>query len=168
MIVRLAETRDIATIIAMSRRVQSALEAAGSRQQFGPIPGEIVTARVAAGAAQVLQEPTGLLGSVFVGPATPDLMPTLKAWGFDDTAPLWWLEKLMIEPREQGRGLGRVLMAGVQAYVASQRPGATIVLDCWAGNDKLRAFYSETGFSLQGIFGEHDYEISVFAWTAPM
>lgn len=37
-----------------------------------------------------------------------------------------------------------------------------VVLDCWAGNGKLRAFYERVGFVLHGEFPEEDYRIAVF------
>jgi hypothetical protein len=33
-----------------------------------------------------------------------------------------------------------------------------IVLDCWAGNSKLRDFYQQAGFTSHGIFAVEDYE----------
>lgn len=37
-----------------------------------------------------------------------------------------------------------------------------VVLDCWAGNEKLRSFYEGVGCSLVGVFPELEYEIAVF------
>jgi GNAT superfamily N-acetyltransferase len=93
----------------------------------------------------------------------------MAQWGFDPTRnPIWFLSKLMIEPDLQGRGLGRVLLGVIKQQIAarcgSKSQSCLIVLDCWAGNDKLRAFYEENEFKLHGVFGEHDYEIAVFVW----
>jgi RimJ/RimL family protein N-acetyltransferase len=37
------------------------------------------------------------------------------------------------------------------------------VLDCWADNDKLRAFYAALAFRLHGIFDEKDDQIAVMS-----
>jgi hypothetical protein len=39
-----------------------------------------------------------------------------------------------------------------------------LYLDCWAGNKKLRNFYSNAGFDFIGDFPEEDYMISVFKY----
>jgi hypothetical protein len=41
---------------------------------------------------------------------------------------------------------------------------ATIVLDCWAGNAKLRDFYQRAGFTSHGIFPVQDFEVMVFVF----
>jgi GNAT superfamily N-acetyltransferase len=86
-------------------------------------------------------------------------------WSLDImTGPVWFLSKLMIDPARQGSGLGYSLLEGVQADVARRGAGA-IVLDCWAGNDTLRAFYSRAGFTLYGVFPAGGFEVAVFVWT---
>ena len=122
---------------------------------------------IAARAAYVLAEGGTVLGSVFVEAVTARRMPVLARWGLGDSVcPLRYLHTLVIELTMQGRGLGHVLLNGVKAAVAAHDPAA-IVLDCWAGNDRLRAFYARDGFHLHGIFAEADYEIAVFVWRSP-
>jgi hypothetical protein len=45
---------------------------------------------------------------------------------------------------------------------AMDRGAVRVVLDCWAGNGKLRDFYTRAGFRLHGVFPEGDYEVAVF------
>ncbi|MGH2586146.1 MAG: GNAT family N-acetyltransferase [Dehalococcoidia bacterium] len=164
--VRPAEPHDIAAIVDLSRRVQERLTASGSLQEFGPIPTETVAAHVAAGTAHVLERDNRLIGGVFLEPAatpvTPGLTAMLAGWGVStDGASLWFLQKLMVAPGERGAGLGLTLLDAAQKHVRSH-DGGTIVLDCWAGNDKLRAFYADAGFHPHGVFPEKGYEVAVF------
>lgn len=160
--VRRAEQEDIAFIVDLSRRVQEKLSASGSLQKIGPIPRETVEAQVNAGTAHILDEGSRPLGSVFVEPVPVE---SLGRWKLDDpTLKPWFLHKLMLEPEEQGRGLGAQFLEGIKAYVASRQPVASIVLDCWAGNDKLRDFYTRAGFTLQGVFPANGFEVAVFVY----
>lgn len=163
--VRRAEQGDIAFIVDLSRRVQEKLTASGSLQQIGPIPRETVAAQVNAGTAHIIDGSSGRLGSVFVEPVTVERLPNLARWKLADlTSVPWFLHKLMLEPGEQGHGFGTHFLDGIKAYVASQQPESTIVLDCWAGNDKLRDFYTRAGFKLHGVFPANGFEVAVFVY----
>jgi GNAT superfamily N-acetyltransferase len=165
--VRYAEAGDIGAIVDVARRAQDALTATGSQQRLTLPSPNAVAAHIAARTAYVLAEGGTVLGSVFVEAVTVRRMPVLARCGLDDSAyPRRYLHTLVIEPTMQGRGLGHVLLNGVKAAVAAQGCAA-IVLDCWAGNDTLRAFYACDGFHLHGIFAEADYEIAVFVWRSP-
>ena len=67
----------------------------------------------------------------------------------------------MTEPEEQGKGLGRIFLDGIRQQVIPHYNG-TIVLDCWAGNDKQRDFYLRARFTFHGIFPENDYQVAIF------
>ncbi|MGH2517968.1 MAG: GNAT family N-acetyltransferase [Ktedonobacterales bacterium] len=151
--IRHAIPGDIPAIVAISARVQAKLTASGSLQQFGPLPVERVAAHVTAKTAYVLDSGAGhILGGVFVAPATSESHPVMRGWGLaDHPGATYFLEKLMIEPEEQGHSLGYLLLEGARSLVLAA-PGDTIILDCWAGNDTLRAFYTRAGFHLHGIF----------------
>ncbi|KAE9377563.1 hypothetical protein N431DRAFT_434759 [Stipitochalara longipes BDJ] len=87
---------------------------------------------------------------------------------------IWYLHSLMLVPELQGQGLGRVFLRQVLNILELEIKisgrgiegvkGGMIILDCWAGNDKLREFYKTVGFKFWGSFPEKDYEIAVFAW----
>lgn len=164
--VRPAQPEDLSAIAAMSQAVQDRLTASGSLQEFGPIPEATIAAHIAARTAHVLD---AVVGGVFVeceqAPVTPNLAAifrTLKAPRAG--GPRWWLQKLMIAPDRQSDGLGLVLLDGVKRHVASQG-GGTIVLDCWAGNVKLRDFYARAGFRLHGEFhADGGYDVAAFTF----
>lgn len=163
---RLAEQRDTASIVDLSGRVQERLRVSGSLQEFGPIPTETVAAHIAARTAFVLCDGPSLIGGVLVepcaAPVSPGLPALLSGWNLDAAVEgRWFLQKLMIAPEIQGQGAGRVLLDIVIARVAD-RGAAEVVLDCWAGNAKLRDFYTRAGFRLHGVFSEKGYEVAVF------
>lgn len=169
--VRRASPGDVEWIVALSARVQAALTASGTLQQIGPLPRAAVEASVRAGSAFVLESGPRLVGSVLVDP--PSLCPDVPvtAWELDALpAPLRFLHSLMLEPSQQGKGLGKVLLDGVRELVAAEWHGrrGTIVLDCWAGNAKLRDFYARAGFLLHGVFPSGEgYDVAVFRVPVP-
>ena len=164
--VRKATTSDAAWIVDLSRRVQDALTASGSLQQIGPLPGEVVMRVIQNGDAYILKDTRRRLGSVLVEPIARFSTSPAKEWGFDRLPqPIWYLHALMLEPEEQGKGYGLPFLEGIKQQVVTTQ--GTIVLDCWAGNDKLRDFYRRAGFSFHGTFREKDYDVAVFLYPSP-
>jgi ribosomal protein S18 acetylase RimI-like enzyme len=162
--VRRAAASDIGVVVALSRRVQEALDGAGIRQQFGPLPYEVVARYIKVGGAFLLDVDSRILGGVFVERVLDRRDHAVWRWGVDAGAsPVFFLEKLMIDPEQQGRGLGRILLDEIRADLTASE-NIRIVLDCWAGNDRLRSFYERAGFRLLGVFPEGSYEIAAFIW----
>lgn len=160
--VRPARLDEVDWIADLSSRVQDVLTASGSRQQIGPLPLEMVESSVQAGRTYVLEASEGLLGSVLVDPITPSFPLPLDRWDLAHLeGPLWYLHTLMLEPQIQERGLDLVLLEGVKRYVVSDHCG-TIILTCWACDQKLRESYQRAKFTFHGIFAEIGYEIAVF------
>jgi ribosomal protein S18 acetylase RimI-like enzyme len=71
-----------------------------------------------------------------------------------------YLYRIAILTEYQGNNIG--LQAIDYACQISRNLKKTLYLDCWSGNEKLKAFYSKVGFSYCGDFPEEDYKISVF------
>ena len=160
--VRRAIIDDAEWVVDLSRCVQEALTASGSLQQIGPLPYATVEASIRAGNVYLLESPSRPLGSVLVDPAIPTYRHHLTQWGLDALpGPFWYLHALMLEPKEQGKGLGKIFLDGVKELVISNDNGM-IVLDCWAGNNKLRDFYLHAGFKFHGVFPLKDFEVAVF------
>ena len=103
-----------------------------------------------------------VIGSAFAEPITAERFPQIAAWdAVPDGFPGWFLYGLIVRPEYQRQGWGRTLLDGICRKQKATAP-AVLVLDCWAGNQKLRQFYREAGFDLHGVFPEADYEIAVF------
>ena len=165
LVVRPATASDITYIANLSARVQAKLTTSGSLQQIGPIPITQVAVQVAAGNAYLLERDGQPLGSVFLEPMMEQILPGVpRPPRVASGTPLYFLSKLMIEPQMQGQGLGNLLLDATKEVVA--KSGGILLLDCWAGNDKLRAFYTNAGFKLYGVFPVSDYEIAVFTWSS--
>ena len=155
---RRATLDDAGWIVELSRRVQEALAASGSRQVIGPLLLEETVQSIRAETAFLLQTQEKRLGSVLIDPLES---ARLVQWGLPGEAgPWWYLHSLMLEPEEQGKRLGGAFLEEVKRLMAPR--SGTIVLDCWAGNVKLRDFYYRAGFTGRGIFPVKDYEVMVF------
>lgn len=76
-----------------------------------------------------------------------------------------YLYRIAVLPEYQGNNLGMKIMQF--ACQASEKLRKSLYLDCWAGNKKLRSFYSGAGLEYLGDFPEEDYMISVFKKDEP-
>ena len=73
-----------------------------------------------------------------------------------------YLYRIAVLPEYQGKNIGlEIIKYACQSSRASKQ---VLYLDCWAGNEKLKNFYTEAGFEFYGDFQEEDYEISVFKY----
>lgn len=103
------------------------------------------------------------IGFLYVGTVAGKVISTLGIKDLND----WhvvksgkYLYQIAIHPEYQGKGYGTVISSWACQYARSL--GEELYLDCWAGNQKLKHFYSENGFTYVGDFPEEDYYISVF------
>jgi GNAT superfamily N-acetyltransferase len=156
--VRPATLDDVSWIVGLSARVQAALTASGSLQQIGPLPLEDTKRSILSGHAYLLESAGVGLGSVLIDPLDGTHLEKWQLPG--EQGPWWYLHSFMLEPKEQGKGLGLVFLGDVKEQMAAL--SGAIVLDCWAGNGKLRDFYQRAGFTGHGVFGVKDYEVMVF------
>ena len=67
-----------------------------------------------------------------------------------------YLYQLALHPKFQGLGLGEKILERIK------NDFPIIYLDCWAGNEKLRRFYSLNGFEFLRDVPEEDFFVSVF------
>jgi GNAT superfamily N-acetyltransferase len=158
---RRATVDEASWIVELSAHVQYSLTAGGSRQQIGPLLLENTEQSILTGNAFVLETTEKRLGSVLIDP-----LETFhkEQWALQrQPPPLWYLHSLMLEPEEQGKRLGLVFLEEVKRLMTPL--SGTIVLDCWAGNSKLRDFYQRAGFTGHGVFPVRDYEVMVFVFS---
>ncbi|MBE0691216.1 MAG: GNAT family N-acetyltransferase [Anaerolineae bacterium] len=159
--IRHIEPADVPGVIALSARVQERLTRSGSRQQIGPITSGIMDAMIKAGNAYVIEVENALAGSFFLEPVS---FSQRAIWLLDTIdRRFWFLSRLMLDPDYQGRRLGEQTIRELQRRMTME-PNGALLLDCWAGNDQLRAYYANLGFQLHGIFDENNYQIAVMLW----
>ena len=179
---RPANFSDAQEISDLSTRVQSALTASGSLQELGPISPSSIQTSIRNGHVFILefeQEEPGKLtllgGGMIISPFAPEVGHGSWAWewgwGVDKKKKLppppgkkWYLHSLMLEPAYQGQGLGLYFLKEALRQLEIEEGKGTVVLACWAGNEKLRHFYEKAGFGFLGVFPERDYEVAVFAY----
>jgi GNAT superfamily N-acetyltransferase len=63
--------------------------------------------------------------------------------------PRCYLGELVVAEEEEGRGIGRLLVAGVTAWAT--RHGLRVELDTGAANTRARAFYAALGFREEAV-----------------
>ncbi|KXS93782.1 hypothetical protein AC579_3359 [Pseudocercospora musae] len=68
----------------------------------------------------------------------------------------------MLDPSHQSRGLGKGFVGDYVKHLQQEFGRGTIILHCWAGNDKLRDFYARAGLTFAAVVPENDYEVAVF------
>ena len=73
-----------------------------------------------------------------------------------------YLSQIAILPEFQGINFGSEILNFACCY--AKRLNKTLYLDCWAGNEKLKRFYSRNGLEYIGDFTEDDYVISIFQY----
>ncbi|WP_051624031.1 GNAT family N-acetyltransferase [Clostridium akagii] len=74
-----------------------------------------------------------------------------------------YLYRIAILPEYQGKNIGLEIINYV--FKISKNRGKILYLDCYAGNVKLKDFYSRSGFDFCGDFPEEDYVVSVFRFA---
>lgn len=107
----------------------------------------------------------GWTGGVPVGGFTLQWEDT-ETWG-ERPPDAGYLHSLCILREFAGLGIGASLLddAGQRVAEAGRK---WLRLDCWAGNDVLRAYYERQGFTLRAIAKEDDYQIALYERAATM
>jgi GNAT superfamily N-acetyltransferase len=74
-----------------------------------------------------------------------------------------YLSQIAILPEFQGKNIG----SAITKFACSYAKGLdkTLYLDCWAGNKKLKQFYSRNGLEYIGDFSEENYFVSIFKYN---
>ncbi|KAK4631558.1 hypothetical protein CLAFUW4_03180 [Fulvia fulva] len=164
---RFATTNDAEAIIDLSKRVQAALIATGSLQEVGPLDEESVNDAIEKQRSFVLDTPDisyerCIIGCAFFKPVGQDCFVTTSTFTMNDyQKPLLFLYWVMLEPSQ---GIGSSFIEEVLNGMRSNghNNGTPLLLDCWAGNTKLRTFYTHLDLTFAAIVPQEDYEIGVF------
>ena len=75
------------------------------------------------------------------------------------------MHSLMLDPEYQSQGLGRKLFEDVVAFIRTVGFGeGTLFIDCWAGSEGLRNFYTRCGCQVVIVVPKETWEVAVFAF----
>jgi GNAT superfamily N-acetyltransferase len=164
--IRRATRDDAKWVVDLSARVQADLTSKGNAQVFGPIALQSVESSIQNGRCfifgilqhdRLINIATGLIdeysNNYALSGEEMEVMLGKK----------WVLHAMMIEPDSQGTGLGKIFLREVLERMGQESEGV-ILLDCFAGNKKLRAFYESVGFVLLREVPEEDYLVAVFTY----
>lgn len=75
-------------------------------------------------------------------------------------AEIYYLSQIAVSPAFQGGTIGSAITAFACSF--AKKMNKALYLDCWAGNEVLKAFYQRNGFEYIGDYPEENYFISVF------
>ena len=168
--IRPATPVDADYVLFLATRVQAALTASGSLQELTPSILDTILASIHHEELLIFTYTDGnfsaqsaAIGSVTVSPFSPSSGHGSSSWGIEEVrGKTWYLHSLMLEPTLQGNGLGKNFLEEALRSLGQRHGAGPLVLDCWAGNQKLRRFYEEAGFRLVRIYPEEGYEIAVY------
>ena len=77
------------------------------------------------------------------------------------------LQRLYVQERFTGRGLGTRLIGEAEAFVSSMQGAAVMWLTAWVGNERARSFYPRRGYaelgSTQFVFQGEAHENRLYA-----
>ena len=153
--IKLAEIKDIGVIVELLNEVTLQLHEKGINQWVYPCNSLEIEMGIREAQIYVLIVDDIIVGTFSLKPI--DNLATLLI-----EANSSYLFRVAILPEYQGKSLGVELVN--YACEHSRKLKNTLYLDCWAGNKKLRKFYSNAGFDFLGDFPEEDYFISVFRY----
>lgn len=83
-------------------------------------------------------------------------------WVKNDSKDNLYLYRIAVLPQFQGMYIGEQIAEYV--FNIAKTLNKRFYLDCWAGNEKLKKFYSTVGFCYVGDYSEGNYIISVFSY----
>jgi GNAT superfamily N-acetyltransferase len=151
--IRLAERVDAEQIAMILNKATLALQSKGIMQWSYPWSSEEINVEIAKKHAHVLLLEDAVVGTFFI--SSIDRIQDMKV-----ELGSQYVSKIALLPAFQGRNLGAEILRFAVDY--AHKCNRTLYLDCWAGNEKLRSFYSDHGLAYEGDFAEEDYYISVY------
>jgi ribosomal protein S18 acetylase RimI-like enzyme len=153
MIIKLAGVSDSVHIVEVLNKVTIDLQNKNINQWSYPWDSEYISHEISEGNSYKLMHNENLIGTFFI--------ETIDKIGEHTIEPEnLYLSKIAIIPEFQGRKIGSKITDF--ACTRAQKLNKLLYLDCWAGNIKLKEFYTKNGFQYIGDFFEEDYLISIF------
>ena len=168
--VRVAAEEDIPVLITLYAEVKEWATKKGHRQTTNCTPRELRT-QIKKATVYFCEdnEPGAVASFSLVDMPAKSMIDLLKAWtvvpevslDLENTLSLKWLA---VARRRWGEGLGFCVLDKA-CEIVHEKGRTFCFLDCWAGNAKLRAYYSSAGFRFAGIAKkkeDENFRISFF------
>lgn len=151
--IRSAHFEDLAQVLNILNTVSQALKEKGINQWNDPWRAEQIVGEIENGQAFVLLNEKDTIGTFFIRE-----VGRISEWVVEPHS--LYLNKIAILPDYQGKNIGSQIIEFALSFSRNLRK--EIYLDCWAGNEKLKTFYSTHGFKYVRDVPEDNYYISVF------
>lgn len=153
MLIRKANGLDRHRVVEILNEATLDLHEKGVRQWSYPWKEEDISEDIENQYCYVLLIHKNIIGTFFISEIN-------RLSGVDVPKGSFYLSKITLIPDYQGKQLGKEIVRFACNYTSVNKK--ELFLDCWAGNETLKAFYSNSGFKQLGDFPEKDYMISVF------
>lgn len=153
MIIKLAGINDLTQILEVLNKVTIALQNKNINQWSYPWDSEYIFNAIRKNNSYKLLHNENVIGTFFI-----EAIDKIGEYSVEPNS--LYLSKIAIIPEYQGKSIGSKITDF--ACTSAQKLNKILYLDCWAGNIKLREFYSKNGFQYIGDFCEEDYLISIF------
>lgn len=145
-----AKARDLDDILSLFDEVQRWLVGQGRPGQWGTTPISTIPAMYArftswvdAEEFFVARDQQTILGTIALTPHAPSYAEGACAYR---PKPHLYIEALSVRREAKGQGIGHELLRWAEGQ-AVQTKVPWLRLDCWAGNEVLRAYYQNAGFA---------------------
>ena len=117
-----------------------------------PCEYEEVKREIEQGEVYLLEDGRKLMGSYSIRPIKDDYQVIIEHG--------LYLYRIIIHPYFQGNNVGSYILNYLRDH---HKKKENLILDCWAGNEKLKSFYMRNGCTLLGEFPEESYKICIFS-----
>ncbi|MFF2752940.1 GNAT family N-acetyltransferase [Psychrobacillus sp. NPDC058041] len=153
MIIKLAGVSDLVQILEVLNKVTIALQNKNINQWSYPWDSEYISNEISEEKSYKLMHNESVIGTFFI-----ETIDKIGEYIIEPES--LYLSKIAILPEYQGSNIGSKITDF--ACTNAQKLNKVLYIDCWAGNIKLKEFYSKNGFQYIGDFSEEDYLISIF------
>jgi ribosomal protein S18 acetylase RimI-like enzyme len=152
--IKSAIQKDSDPIVQLLNEVTQKLMSQNIKQWDYPWDNSLISSDISSGFQYIVEENNKII-AVF---SIKD-MPA-NYWTKEEKPDQMYLYRIAVAPQCQGKSVGNVICNWIHDYAIQNNK--TIYLDCWAGNEKLKNFYDNAGFSYIGDYPEESYLVSVF------
>ena len=153
--IRLSKSEDLKRMLYILNEVTLHLIEKGIRQWDYPWDEEKVADQIKNNYSYIL-----LINDEIIGVFCMNEIDSINDFSVD--AKSIYLSQIAVLQEFQGGNLGSAIINFACCFV--NRLNKTLYLDCWAGNEKLKDFYTRNGMEYKGDYPEGDYFISIFQY----